>query len=290
LSKQKIRIYISGCREKEINMDWNRAKSIILILLIFLNIFLFINIIIVKKDFDLSGTYRANALKALTDSGIVISCSVPSGNKPVQRISFIEKDKNVYTEMIRNLMGIEEDDDIIREEYYSDKKTLKFIDNKFIYTDDSGSVIVPVENRKKLDTALKKWIKKNRISNDSFVLDKVYREDDAVVAEYVQLYRNVPVYDNRIVFRIKNKALAEVEGNCRIFYELRANKEDYVVSAEIVLLTNKDRIKGEIVGIDLGYLLAQTDELYDTPVWRITLSAGEEILFNAFTGEWIDLN
>lgn len=271
-------------------MDWNRAKSIILILLIFLNIFLFINIIIVKKDFDLSGTYRANALKALTDSGIVISCSVPSGNKPVQRISFIEKDKNVYTEMIRNLMGIEEDDDIIREEYYSDKKTLKFIDNKFIYTDDSGSVIVPAENRKKLDTALKKWIKKNRISNDSFVLDKLYREDDAVVAEYVQLYRNVPVYDNRIVFRIKNKALTEVEGSCRIFYELRANKEDYVVSAEIVLLTNKDRIKGEIVGIDLGYLLAQTDELYDTPVWRITLSAGEEILFNAFTGEWIDLN
>jgi len=281
---------ISECREKEINMHWNRAKNIILVLLVSLNLFLFVNIMIVKKNFELTGTYRNNALKALTAAGVELNCSVPFSSKPVQRISFVEKDKNVYTGMIESLMGIKEKNDIIyRDTYHTEGKTLKFEDNRFVYTDNTNSIVLPVENHRKLDASLKSWIRKNRISKDKFVLDKLYEEDGDVIAEYVQLYRNIPVLDNKIVFRIRNKALAEVEGSLRIFYDLRANKEDYIVSAEIVLLTNKDRIKGKVEAIDLGYLLAQKDELYDTPVWRVKLSSDEEILFNAFTGEWIDI-
>lgn len=273
-------------------MDWSRAKNIILVLLIFLNIFLFINIINVKKSFELSGAYRANALKALNDSGIVIDCTIPFNNKPVQRISFIENDNTVYTEMIRRLTGINDENEIIPGKdyyFYNNGKTLKLSENGFVFTDDTQSVILPAENRKKLDKALKAWIKKNRISQQNFILDSLYQEGDTVIAEYVQLYKKMPVFSNRIIFRIKNKYLAEVEGSNRIFYSLKANKEDYVVSPEIVLLTNKDKISGEVESIDLGYFLAQEDELYDTPVWRIKLSSGKEELFNAFTGEWINL-
>lgn len=239
-------------------MDWSRAKTIIIFLLVFLNVFLFVNIINVKKNFDLSGAYRANALKALTDSGIVIDCSIPFSNKPVKRISFIEKAKNVYTEMLLSLMGIEDDgEDILTKDYHTNGKRLKFYDDKFVFTDSTGSEIFPVENRKKLDKALKNWIRKNKISKEKFVLDNLYQQDDAIIAEYVQLYKKMPVFNNKITFKIKNKALIEVEGSTRIFYDLKANKEENVVPAEIVLLTNKDKINGTIELIDLGYILAR---------------------------------
>jgi len=282
---------ISECREKETNMDWSKAKNIILVLLLLLNIFLLVNIINIKMAFETSREYRVNAQKALTGLNIEINCSIPSSNKPVQRISFVEKDKNVYTEMIRSLMGNTEGrTEDSKSVYYAGGKTLEFFDNRFIYTDNTNSVTVPVVNRKRLDKTLRNWIRKNKISKADFVLDNIYQEDGTVIAEYVQLYNKMPVFSNKITFKIDNGILVQAEGSCRIFYDLRANKEDDVVSAEIVLLTNKDMIRGAVESIDLGYYLAQKDELHDTPVWRIKTSTGGELLFNAITGEWIDLN
>ena len=269
-------------------MDWSRAKNIILILLVILNIFLFVNIVNVKKTFGSSREYRDKAYKALTESGIEINCSIPSDIKPVQRISFVEKDKNVYTGMIRRLMEIPEKDALsIENEYIKDGKTLEFADDKFIFTDSTNSVAISAESRKKLDKTLKSWIKNNDISKENFVLDRIQEKDGTVTAEYVQLYKKKPVFCNRIVFTIENNFLVKAEGSLRIFYELKTNKEDDAVSAEIVLLTNKDKIKGSVESVDLGYFLVQEDELYDTPVWRVRLGNGEDVLFNAFTGEWM---
>lgn len=273
-------------------MDWARAKTVILVLLLFLNIFLFLNIINAKLTFESSKEYRVNAEKALSESGLVINCSIPSNNKPVERISFVEKDKNLYVGMIRSLVGVSEQDAVkVQKSYYkNDGKTLEFVDNNFIFTDNTQNTTVPVGNRKKLDSTLKTWIRKNKISNESFILDRIYEKDDTIIAEYVQLYKKWPIFNNKIIFTIKKNALVKVEGNLRIFYDLRANKEDKAVSAEIVLLTNKDKIKGAVESIELGYFLAQNDELYDTPVWRVKLSSGDVVLFNAFTGEWMDFS
>jgi len=270
-------------------MDWSRAKNIILVLLLFLNVFLFINIINVKKTFGSSSEYRAKAQQALAELGLEINCPLPSNNKPVQRISFVEKDKNVYTEMIRSLMETKQENLLISEEgyYYTNGKTLKFIDNKFIFTDSTNIVTIPVDNQKRLDMTLKSWIRKNKISDESFVLNRIDEKDGTVIVEYVQLYKKMPVFNNKIVFTIENKVLVQVEGSIRIFYDLKVNKEDDAVSAEVVLLMNKDRIGAPVESIDLGYFLAQKDELYDTPVWRVRLSTGDDVLFNAFTGEWM---
>jgi len=271
-------------------MDWSRAKNIILVLLLLLNIFLFINIINVKITFETSREYRIKAQKALAESKIEINCSIPSSNKPVKRISFVEKDKNVYTEIIRSLLGSAEEsvEDSVMV-YRAGGKTLKFLDNRFVFTDSTGGTTIPDENRKRLDKALKAWIKKNSISGAKFVLDNLYQKNGTVIAEYVQLYNKMPVFSNKLTFTIENGVLVQAEGSCRIFYDLRANKEDNVISAEIVLLTNKDKIKGAVESIDLGYYLAQKDELHDTPVWRIKTTSGGEELFNAITGEWIDM-
>lgn len=269
-------------------MDWSRAKSIILVLLLSLNIFLFINIVFVKTSFENSREYRLNAQQAMAESGLEINCSIPS-SKPIQRISFVEKDKNVYTEMIRMLMGVTDENEVkIEDDHYcNDNKELIFSDNEFIFTDKTGSFSVPTDTKKGMDIALRTWIRKNRISKESFVLDSLYEADDIVIAEYVQLYKKRPIFNNKITFIIENKTLVKVEGSLRIFYYLKANKEDETVPAEIVLLTNKDMINDTVVSIDLGYFLTQSDELYDTAVWRVKLASGEDLLFNAFTGDWI---
>lgn len=270
-------------------MDWANAKKIILVLLIILNIFLFINIINVDETFAYSYGYRKSAKQALEQNGLTINCNLPMGNSPVPRISFVRKDKNVYiyAEMINKLTGISEV--VLRNEYYSNNgKILQFFDKHFLFSDDTGEVTVHIDNEKRLDRALRAWIKKNEISKEKFVQGSIHQMDNKVIVKYHQLYKRKPVYNNEIIFTIEDEKLVSVEASLRILYDIKESKTEEVVSVEIVLLTGKDKITDSVASIELGYFLAYEDDLYDTMVWRIQLDSGEQVLFNAYTGKWID--
>lgn len=272
-------------------MDWAKAKNIILVLLLILNLFLFINILNIEETFAYSHEYRNKAKQALEQNGLTITCNIPTNNNPIPRISFVKKDKNVnmYAGIIDKLTGVSEV--VLRDEYYSNNgKTLIFSDKRFLFSDETGGITLPVDNEKRLDRILKAWIKENEVSKENFVLDDIRTQDNRVIVTYHQLYKRKPVFNNEIIFTIENEKLVSVEGSLRIFYDIKESKKEEVVSVEIVLLTGKDKITDSITSIELGYFLAHEDDLYDTMVWRIQLSTGEQVMFNAYTGEWIDPN
>lgn len=270
-------------------MDWSRAKSIILVILIILNIFLFINVFNEKSNFEISMGYRDNAKQALEEAGFTINCPIPINNKPVPRISFTEEDQNGYTGMIRKLIGSENESEskAPNNYYYGNGKILELRNNSFILTDETQNETFPVDYKKRLDIKLKSWIRKNKVSTEPFVLDSISKEGDTVTVEYVQVYKNIPVFNNKIVFTIENSYLKKVKGSLRIFSDIQTSKKDEIISSEITLLTGKGKINGIIDSIDLGYLQLQQEDIYDTPVWRVKLASGEQVWFNAFTGEWI---
>jgi hypothetical protein len=71
------------CRERNNNMDWLKAKNIILVMLILLNIFLLINVMSVKDVFKFTGQYQKDAKQALEEAGIVIEGKIPFYGRPL---------------------------------------------------------------------------------------------------------------------------------------------------------------------------------------------------------------
>jgi regulatory protein YycI of two-component signal transduction system YycFG len=273
-------------------MDWLKAKNIILVMLILLNIFLLINVISVKDVFKFSGQYQKNAKHALHEAGIVIEGKIPFYGRPLGRISYIEAESDKYKKAVEKLTGLvyNPTEDQRSGEWQNNGLSFILDGEKFIYTDENGSQVFSVESERKLYRELSAWIKKKGISDDSFLPDRITRNNDTVTVEFVRKYRGFPLFDNNIVFYLSGSKLIKVEGSLKVFDTIKLSKADNIVLVNIALLTGKDRIKDVITAVEIGYLRPQSEELFDIPVWRICLKSGERVYFNAYTGEWLEGN
>ncbi|MBP7175979.1 MAG: two-component system regulatory protein YycI [Thermoclostridium sp.] len=268
-------------------MNWRRAKNILLMVLVLLNVFLFINVLSVKDPFDITGKYQKDAKKALQAAGVTVSGNIPSSS-PVGRISFSQREASYYTEFVHRLTGLNVEDSAWASDniFNNGGTSLSFSDENF--TLETSEELFPTENTKKLDQKLKSWLRE-KFGNEAFVQDGFAQNGDTITAEYVRKYKNLPLFAQRITFTITNNRLAKMEGSLKLLYDIKASKStNEIISPNIVLLTGKDKVQGIVSSIDLGYLSLQGDDLYDTPVWRITLASGEKAWFNAYTGEFLE--
>jgi len=275
-------------------MDWARAKNIILTILILLNIFLFINVINVKNSFfNVTGQYQRSARQALESSGVIISGAIPDYNGQLGRISYIEKDPSEIQDIVNKLTGLDYSGATQSEEFTWENggKGLQFSGDYFIYTDKTGTDIFNADDERKLNKQIITWIRTKGLSNNDFSKESLSRDGNMVIVKYIQQYNKMPLFSNKIVFTIEDKKLTRVEGSLRLFYDLKPSKQkDEIVSPYVVLLTNRDKVKGIIDSVVLGYLRPEDEELYDVPVWQINLQSGNKVYFNAYTGEYINLS
>jgi len=274
-------------------MDWARAKNIILIILILLNIFLFINVISVKNSFNETGQYQKIAKQALETAGVIVTGALPNYSGQLGRISYTEKDLLELQEVINELTGLNYNDASGSDELYWENggRRLQFLADNFVYTDKTGSDTFNAEDEKKLNKQIMAWIKAMGLSDRDLKQKSLGKNGNIVTVEYIQQYGRMPLFSNKIVFAIEDSKLIRVEGSKRIFYDIKLSKQkDEIISPHIVLLTNKDSVQGVISSIVLGYLRPKDEELYDVPVWQMSLLSGSEIYFNAYTGEYINLS
>jgi hypothetical protein len=271
-------------------MDWRRAKNILLIVLILLNIFLFVNVLNVKDPFDITGKYQKDAKRALQAAGVVITGSIPSYT-PVGRISYSQNDPEFYAEFVRRLTGLEENaaDGSSDHVWENAGNSLSFADGAFIYTPADDQEQFPAGNPGKLDRRLIGWIRDKMNTKDVFIQDGLVQNGNTLTAEYVRKYKNLPLFSQRIRLTIIDGRLTKLEGSLKTLHAIKVSKAaDEIISPNIVLLTGKDKVQGIVKSIDLGYLSLQGDDLYDTPVWRILLASGDKVWFNAYTGEYLE--
>ncbi len=273
-------------------MDWSKAKNIILVLLILLNIFLFINVMNVKNSFIVTGQYQRSAKQALEAAGVIVTGTIPNSDEPLNRISYIEKEPKEFQKIINMLTEKDYSDASYSENpiFENEGKTLRLNKDTFNYTDKTGMTTFDVEDEKKTNKQILSWIKKNGLESKDFSLNSYVREGNSTTVEYIQKYNGMPLFSNKIIFSIEDGMLIRVEGSIKVFYNIKLSKQkDEIVSPNIILLTNQDKVKGVISSIVLGYLRPKDEELFDIPIWQINFHSGAETYFNAYTGEWIDL-
>jgi len=274
-------------------MDWSRAKNILLIVLVLLNLFLFFNVLNVRESLDIAGSSRKEIKQALETAGIVVMGNIPSYNRPVARICFIEDGTENKRSMIGKLIGIQDEratKSITAGSVWKNSgQTLHFEADFFIYTDEDRKTVIPSDDDKKLEQRLLSWIRESGISREKFFLDTLVREGENLTAVCVQVYKNMPIFSNKIIFTLEGNLLKKVQGSMKIFDAIKlSTAEAQVVPADIVLLGGKEKVQGVVHSISLGYLRLDDEDLYETPVWRVTIASGEKLWFNAYTGEWLD--
>lgn len=281
-------------------MDWSRAKNILILIFILLNVFLSAVIINELRGSRVTKETISNTRLALKERGVEVNCSIPyyngsAGNLAYKKVSFDRK------KLIQNIFGTFGDgadiDDLpVQEVVERDAKELRFKDEySFSYKDmEPGGMISGLNNSDQIQGYVEKILKGLEIPVLDYIIDSV-EQDKKGVTTYIfrQKYKNFWIVENHITVSLSDKYLEVV---CRYQKVDGIRNGKKVMPVHQVLLKNHDTIKDITINrIDLGFKNPERDdggrESDGIPVWCIEIQdKGKTVIryFNAYDGDEIE--
>lgn len=236
-------------------MDWGRAKTILIVSFLFLNLLLGYQMWASRWDQSNSVTETAlnkeETHKILADKSIRVLNEVPKDTPKLKQVSVKFDDKYSHSEIVTFATPI---------------KYINLLGKKRV-----GAIIskTPIENAKQyqLDNALSK--------NDVYV--------------YHQMLDEIPMFDVTLTLFDKK---GEITGYKQAYVEVQSGeeqKEEKIISAYTAIRSLADKYlpKGAaIMDVKLGYHGKRFDSQTHTmlPFWRVILTDGEIYYVQAFTG------
>lgn len=266
-------------------MEWSKAKSILIFLFIFLNIFLFISILQIDSHTRPGLDYIRHVNSLLQTRNIRIDCSVPVYQ--ANSGSIVYKEKAIDESQVAAFFlghGVEETQEQ-EKMWEEDEKVLEIGNNKIIFTDSSPAGEMDISDRKAVATEVKSILEALGIKPNDYVPD-VWREVDGKLhVRYVKTYKRQPLFDIYADFLFSSEGLMHAEIIPGEISHVIAENE---ILTAWQLLAVADLSENSVISdVTFGYKRIHEGELYDSPVWRIRFSDGSELFYNAYTGEKI---
>ena len=192
-------------------MDWSRAKNILILIFILLNVFLSITIINEFRGSSVTKETISNARLALKERGVEVNCSIPDydgsvGTLTYKKISFDQR------RLVENIFGDRTniDDLLVQEAIEKDGKELRFLDEySFLYKNmEPGEIVSGLNNSDKILGYVEKILKGTGIPVLDYRIDSVEHGKKGVTT-YVfrQKYRDVWIVENHITVNLSDKDL-----------------------------------------------------------------------------------
>ena len=284
-------------------MDWSKAKSILIVIFIMLNIFLSVILFNILSSGGISDEIINDAVKVLEERGVSVNAddlklyNKHMGKLPYKKYGF-SKEK-----VIKGLFGEEkglEDLSLYKEVKDGNKRLVFEDDDTFVYeTLEFHDNTDAFENHKSLKTYLNRVFKDTEIPVADFEYDyENVEENGEKTYKYRQKHKGFWVFENTIAVKYNNSGAFRLE--CRYKGVDSTTKKNKIVPLYQVLLKNytgKNNIT--ITKIDIGFKENKVEEaateLDDIPVWRVlykeTQKGGSiyrEMFFKAYNGEILE--
>lgn len=278
-------------------MDWSKAKIILIIIFIVLNVFLLSNILFMKMEDQVSEEKIQTALQAMSNKGIVIKGDIPNYAKDTGKLSFesVGYDKG---RVVASLLGIEgtkenKSGDII--EFVNGSKTLTFLNiSTFEYTNTNPVEKIDVSNRKNAESMAKKLLASFGIPAANYIIDSggyTIKDDGSIMLELREKYKGFIIFDNYAQISVSPEGITYIKCKYRKVKGFAAGKKS-ILPAHLILLRHYDAgINSPISSIDFGFIgystVRETKESTESPAWRVRLEDGSEAFYKAYDGEKI---
>lgn len=265
-------------------MDWSKAKTILIITFLILNVFMLTMILFTGSNELFRNDYIRYAKDYLTSRDIEIKSDIPRVPKSTGKVLYATKEYNVKA-LCRLVFG--------QEIPFSDNGTpieILFGGEKLILTDDE----LYIEDRlpegelwfSDFNTFEENLI--NYLSNIGFNKLNVYLENFSEYEKAKEIvftikYKKLNVFDQQISATIDNEGKLTITAPSKEIK--KENGKGEVLSAYQILVTGGLPSGVKIENIDIGYRRVSEGDLYGVPVWRIITEDGGTMFYNGYTGE-----
>ncbi len=187
-------------------MNWFKAKNLILISLVVLNILLMALIVVTNDKYVLSSQQVENMYQVLSSKyNIGIYAELPKKFEPMKEIEVINDGQNTSDYLYKTFLGEDKDVKIIEEE---DKLIYK--NEKMMLMTQSGDFVLEISDglEEKRDAILKDF---QSVSGDFFLYTK-YTIDNTTYYDYRQKYKDQTIYTNYLIFEERDEKVVRIEG------------------------------------------------------------------------------
>jgi regulatory protein YycI of two-component signal transduction system YycFG len=277
-------------------MEWARAKSIILFLLVVFNIYLLTNIYGYVSGHGIAAETIRNTEKIMESRGIRLECPIPEYNSDTPKLVVDNKGPDRLL-LAGRLLGEGYEEGRAGGTYINGGKKLSFDSNGVLtYTDDSPAASVDVGRKNAVEKYTRDFLIDKGLADSSYILDeKKINSDGSIYLRYLEKYKGFPVYDNYTEVTVTQKGITYIEMQRRHIICLSSTRIDGITTAYQVLLGNFDGSESvTITGIDIGYKdngIQDMDGIESSeqlPAWRVIIKdAARPRYFSAVDGREI---
>lgn len=279
-------------------MDWAKAKSVLIVIFLALNIFLASNLGMQKIGNNASKEVLTNTVEILNKKEVTFECQIPSYNGYGATVTFdvngTPVDKLIITsrlmgESFRNEAEAAKDNEIIH-----GTKRLQFgSDSSFTYKDSNPAEKLNITGKEKAEKYVSELIKDLKLPvNSKYILYKSdSNADNSYSVTFVEKYNDFLIFNNSVEATVSSSGIHSLDYKFRKIGKNGFVKDtEKVLPAYQILLKNfNSGSKTVITNIDLGFSTSKASQdtkgLLESPVWRIkTKDSPVPLDFNAYTG------
>jgi len=256
-------------------VDWSKAKNILILIFIVLNVFLLAYLGVYTKSSNISKEAVTSTLNVLKKNGIVIDpmCVMPKYNKKTPML-VLESENNL----------------VFSEDSSTDFGNLN--QNKNIDADKN----IDLNSIKNIEKYSRDYLATLGIKISNFILDEYAKNsNETVTLVFIEKYKGFFVYDNKISVNISENGIKNITLNIKKIKGFTKTPSVNMPAHQVLLKYFYSKKDITIKSIDIGFKgfdggddEQESKETFQGPAWRITTDDGRKIFLKAYNGEEID--
>jgi len=278
-------------------MDWKKARTIFIFLLLALNLFLFVTLLYTGSASTMKA-YEDRSTHLLDSRGIQFIGKWPEGPGQANQILFEVVDLPVEKMIERlmpgaNLTTLENGS----KEYHSGKRVLTTkVDMasgypETVYEDITAGFQIDDTDEKSQNRLFKNLFREIGLSSYSLVLDR--RETTSPSQEILHFVQSTDggiIFDNKVIITLQEFGIKKMVISLyptKLMPNTNIQSRD-LLSAKQALVLSSIKVPMSIEEIDFGWGQEEKDELYFSPLWRYQYNGTQTLLIDAFTGKVLE--
>lgn len=295
-------------------MDLPKAKIVIIVMLIILNVILLFNNITYYREHSVQMETIDNTVSILNERGIVLECDIPRTNKAAYRLEYgsgkLDRAaivSSLFDDTLRNYklekgaelklpstteaqiaLMFSSESEVASGDTASfevgGRKLVFYSGTRFVFINENPGQNVDIKNDDDASKYALKYLKSKGLITGKYVLDELRRSrDGSAVVTFIQEYEGFLIYDNFCTVTVTDSGITRLEyGKLQITGFLPGRISDPASAYQVLLANYKVGEGCVITSIELGYRYPGGSSMYGAessellPVWRVKFKDSAE--------------
>ena len=268
-------------------MDWSKAKTILIIAFLILNIFMLIMLAFNSANVSITSDYIRYSKDYLTAKNIEIRADIPRVPRYTGKVLYSTREYDIDA-LCRLVFGkkvpLSENEGAM--EIVVGEEMIIFSEDELNIKDRISEGEQWFSDIKTFEDRLIKYLKNIGFKKSELLLIKSSETEQEKELIFDVKYKNLKVYDQQITAQVNKESILTLSVPAKMIK--KENGTGQVISAYQILVMGGLPSNIVVENIDIGYRRISKGDLYGVPMWCITTDDGAIWFFNGFTGEQLD--